>query len=445
MVSRRKVLGGVLGGVLAGSLAAGAGRAASGVAGKRVVVVGAGMAGIAAARDLVAAGATVTVLEARDRIGGRVWTSGLCRDLPVDLGASWIHGVRGNPLTVLADAAGLARVATEYESAAGFAGGFADEAAEPWDIIEAAQDGAEERQSLRDAVMAGAAWAAMDGAARGALRQFVHRAIEQEYGGDWGALSALHFDAGTAFGGGDMLFAGGYGALAAGLARGLDIRLGHRVVAVRMLARGVALDLAGGAGIEADHAVITLPLGVLQAGAVRFSPALATGRDAAIAALGMGLLNKCWLRFDRAPPVPDVDWIENLGPTAPLWAEWVNGGRALGAPVLLGFNAADTARALEPLDDRATVALAVQSLREMFGSRFPAPVAAQVTRWGRDPLALGSYSFLAAGSSPDDRAALSGADWDGRIVFAGEAASVDHASTVHGAWESGAAAARLML
>ena len=79
--------------------------------GKRVIVIGAGLAGLSAARDLQAAGADVVVVEARDRIGGRIWTSHHWPDLPMDLGASWIHGVEGNPLTELADAAGVERVA----------------------------------------------------------------------------------------------------------------------------------------------------------------------------------------------------------------------------------------------------------------------------------------------------------------------------------------------
>ncbi len=56
------------------------------------------MAGLVAARILNDTGFEVRVLEARDRLGGRIWT---VTDLgrPVDLGASWIHGVRGNPLT----------------------------------------------------------------------------------------------------------------------------------------------------------------------------------------------------------------------------------------------------------------------------------------------------------------------------------------------------------
>jgi monoamine oxidase len=86
---------------------------------------------------------------------------------------------------------------------------------------------------------------------------------------------------------------------------------------------------------------------------------------------------------------------------------------------------------LEGLDDRATVAAASDALRAMFGSGFPAPVAAQVTRWGRDPFSLGSYSFHATGSGPDSRRALAGAEWDGALWFAGEAAEPDYFGTAH--------------
>ncbi|MCJ7670625.1 MAG: FAD-dependent oxidoreductase, partial [Acidimicrobiia bacterium] len=66
--------------------------------GATVVVIGAGVSGLSAARRLDQMGYDVVVLEARDRIGGRVWTD---RSIghPVDLGASWIHGIDGNPLT----------------------------------------------------------------------------------------------------------------------------------------------------------------------------------------------------------------------------------------------------------------------------------------------------------------------------------------------------------
>lgn len=56
------------------------------------LVIGAGMAGLAAADSLHKAGETVTVLEARNRIGGRVHTDRSFSDIPVELGAEFIHG-----------------------------------------------------------------------------------------------------------------------------------------------------------------------------------------------------------------------------------------------------------------------------------------------------------------------------------------------------------------
>lgn len=73
-----------------------------------VAVVGAGIAGLAAADVVARAGLRTVVLEARDRVGGRIWTSNRWSDLPVDLGASWIHGTDGNPVYDEANRLGLA-------------------------------------------------------------------------------------------------------------------------------------------------------------------------------------------------------------------------------------------------------------------------------------------------------------------------------------------------
>jgi len=58
-----------------------------------VLVLGAGIAGLAVAARLCAAGRHVTVLEARDRIGGRILTLHPQRDVVVELGAEFLHGV----------------------------------------------------------------------------------------------------------------------------------------------------------------------------------------------------------------------------------------------------------------------------------------------------------------------------------------------------------------
>lgn len=425
------------------------GKTAQAAGGRRIAVIGAGMAGLAAGRALAQAGADVTVYEARDRIGGRVWTERSWPGLPVDMGASWIHGVTGNPITTLAQEAGAALHPTDYESAVAFAGGRERPyPAEPWALLEKAQERAgqaDEDLSLRAAVEALPRWAKMSGAERAAFRAAVHRMVEHEYGADWGDLSAWHYDEAGAFDGGDALFPQGYDQLARQAALGLTIRLGARLQTVATTRDGLRLTFADGAVVEADAMVCTLPLGVLQSGDVTFDPPLMPDRQAAIDALGMGLLNKCWLRFDAPPPVPAADWILNLGPPTDLWPEWVNPSAAKPAPLLLAFNAGPRADEVEAWDDATTLASAHDALRGMFGSRFPTPIAAQVSRWRVDPLAYGAYSYHAPGTGAETRRALAGLDWDGRLAFAGEAASPDHPSTVHGAWLSGLAAARALI
>lgn len=72
-----------------------------------VIVVGAGFGGLAAARFLHNSNVKVMVLESRDRIGGRVYTD-YSFGFPVDMGASWLHGVcKDNPLAPVIGKLGL--------------------------------------------------------------------------------------------------------------------------------------------------------------------------------------------------------------------------------------------------------------------------------------------------------------------------------------------------
>ncbi|EGD74218.1 monoamine oxidase [Salpingoeca rosetta] len=87
--------------------------------GERVIVVGAGLAGLAAATQLHEAGYEVVVVEGRDRVGGRVWTD-RSTGIPLDMGASWLHGIKGNPLYELAQAIGARTSETDYDRFAAY-------------------------------------------------------------------------------------------------------------------------------------------------------------------------------------------------------------------------------------------------------------------------------------------------------------------------------------
>lgn len=418
---------------------------------RRIAVIGAGLSGLAAAQQLRATGHTVEVIEARDRIGGRIWTSTRWPDLPVDCGASWIHGVKGNPLTAIADRIGARRLTTEYARSIAYdtSGEAFDDAAEKrlermrdllHDSIARAQSRDDDR-SIRQALTAGTR-RTLTPQERRDLAFLMAGEIEAEYAGSVDTLSAHAYDASEGFPGDDVIFADGYRVIVEHLARDLRIHTRRVVREIHWAASPVRIVTDDGE-FTADQVLVTLPLGVLQAGDVRFVPALPTAKRDAIAGLGMGVLDKCYLRFPEVFWPDDVDWIEYVPETHGAWVEWVSFARVAGKPVLMGFSAADRAREIETWSDRRIVDDAMRTLRTIYGDEIPAPVDWQSTRWASDPFARGSYSCNPVGATRAMRAALA-KPLDNRLFFAGEATGLDHFSTAHAAYLSGLRAAREM-
>ena len=419
----------------------------------RVIVIGAGLAGLAAARSLKVHGYEVLVLEGRDRIGGRIHTSTQWEDLPLDLGASWIHETRGNPLTALAAEAKATLLETSYDSSIAYDTdgselsasdeALLDELREQVEaILERAQDGPAD-QTLREA-LASLVGTDAPASTRRLVRFIISSEIETEYAGSAGELSAYWYDNMGGYAGPDKLFAAGFRVIVDHLAQGLDIRTGKVVTGIDWSESLVRVATAGGEDFDALKVLVTLPLGVLKTGQPVFTPPLPVSKQEAIAKLGMGLLNKCYLRFDSVFWDEDVDWIEYIPDTHGEWTEWVSFKRAADKPVLLGFLAAEQAVAKESLTDEQIVSSAMTVLRTLYGDDIPEPIDYQITRWASDRFARGSYSFNAVHSTPAMRRSLA-APMKGRLFFAGEATEETYFATAHGAYRSGIRAAEEMI
>ncbi|GAB4210814.1 MAG: FAD-dependent oxidoreductase [Roseiflexaceae bacterium] len=415
-----------------------------------VIVIGAGAAGLAAARRLSDAGKRVIVLEARDRIGGRVWSSRELDGLALDLGASWVHGASGNPIAELARRFKVQTATTDYDSLWRYnpdGSELSDADDEAVDNlfervmaqVETQREDAGDDGPLLAAIERARAAQGLDARRRRMLEYAIVTTVEHEYAADAGQLSLLHWDQGAELRGGDLVFPGGYDQVFTPLARGLDIRLGQRVQQVELAGDGVRVVASGGV-FRAERAVITLPLGVLQSDAVAFDPPLPAAKRAAIRRLGMGLLNKLYLRFPRAFWPAEPHMLGYINERRGEWAEWLNIRKYTGQPVLLGFNAGGVARRFEELRDEQVVDSALAVLRRIYGARIPDPQGYLLTRWAADPFARGSYSFLAPGATPRDYDTLA-ESVAGRLFFAGEATSRDSAASVHGAFRSGERAA----
>lgn len=419
--------------------------------GEKILVLGAGMAGISAARTLVDRGYSVTVLEARDVAGGRIRTD-VSLGAPVDLGASFIHGTRGNPLVALANRFGAATYNTDQEEAlyvnatgAPISQSVINQAQSDYDALFEnlllIKEGLEEDKSIgrfTRTLLKGVRQ--QRGAAIGDLVNFLVRSeIGVEFGADLNQMSLEYFDEDEAFSGPDLLLKPGYMSLINGLAQGLDIRFSQVVRGVAWSSSGVRVTTSSGV-FDADRVVVTLPLGVLKRGDIEFSPGLPKGKRTAIARLGMGVLDKSYFKFPTAfwqTGEDPVGYIGNVGAkNSNQIPEYYTLDQAVGAPILFGFTAGAQARRFEQLDIATVRETTMASFRKIFGSSVPEPEAMIQTRWSSDPYSYGSYSFVPVGGKTEYYDTLA-RPIDERVFFAGEATHRTYPGTVHGAYLSG--------
>jgi monoamine oxidase len=269
-----------------------------------------------------------------------------------------------------------------------------------------------------------------------------HTEIEHEFAASLEELSAQYWDEGEELSGGDLIVPGGLGAVVEPWSRGQDIRFGQAVERVSYDRDGVRVKTSQGLEIRAKKLIVTVPLGILKKGTIIFDPPLPKEKMEAIGRIGFGHYQKTALLYD------EIFWDSELhlfdwdgGATGREWAEWVNLYPFTGEPTLIAFHTAQAAYGIESMTDREIADAATEALASALGKKVPRPKDMIVSKWGHDPYSLGAYSFMGVGATPADRMML-GKPVAGSLYFAGESVSENYAATMHGAYETGLAAAK---
>nr|KAJ0209031.1 hypothetical protein LSAT_V11C400167120 [Lactuca sativa] len=393
-----------------------------------VIVIGGGFAGIAAARALHDASFQVIVLESRNRIGGRVRTD-YSFGFPVDLGASWLHGVcKENPLAPVISRLGLPLYRTSGDDSVLYDHDLESYALFDMDGNQVPQELVSQTNKVReefpeDMSIEHAISIVFERNPK--LRGFLIRSCSGTYV-EWkaGRIAAR--------------WTWTYGPWLPSSYKHTCQRARHPIRSqINRRKNGVKVSVENGKTLFADAVVVAVPLGVLKSNTIKFEPRLPEWKEEAIADLGVGIENKIVLHFERVF-WPNVEFLGVVSETSYGCSYFLNLHKATGHPVLVYMPAGRLAKDIEKLSDDAAANFAFLHLKKILPDASP-PIQHLVSRWGSDVNSLGSYSYDAVGK-PHDLYERLRIPVD-NLFFAGEATSVDYPGSVHGAYHTGLMAA----
>lgn len=404
---------------------------------KTIIVVGAGISGLAAAKKLKENGFDVIVLEAQDKVGGRLRTN---RNLGIafDEGASWIHGTTGNPITSLADEAGMNTFRTVDEDIISYdiGGVLRDETAfdnaetEFYDILDTLMNSGSKTESFETVFNN-----LYPNYANDRLWKFFLSTYLTFDCGDLNNLSSLYYGEGEEFGGEERISTNGYDTIPNYLAKDLLVKLNQRVSNIDYTGDKVKVT-HNGTTTEADYVIVSVPLGVLKENKIAFSPALPSTKQTAIQKVGMNCVNKFLLTWDTAF-WDDVQYIAYTPNVQDKFNYFVNVKKFHpSVNALMTFAYADAGRQTETMTDAQVIDEIMAHLKDIYGNNIPNPTNLLRTKWASNENTFGAYSYTAKETEMrhfDDLAEEVG----NKLFFAGEHTSIDYYSNAHGAYLSG--------
>ncbi|CAF1585403.1 unnamed protein product, partial [Didymodactylos carnosus] len=371
-----------------------------------VIIVGCGAAGIAAGLDLQSSSiSSFTILEARDRIGGRAYTKKL-DNVPIDLGASWIHNFDPNNAlykhmqceslvdsvfpndTVYYDYDGSQISVIVLEQS--------EEICEKlFDLVDEHRDKVlkEKEKDLSIAEVIEHAYnRELEGKSSQIKRtvDLILSEVEQYEASSLNQLSAACYQNNNAEDMSEKYVQNGYGTVLEKLGANLPVRLNTNVTyidASNSQLIKICTNNSPNIVYHCKYLLITIPLGCLKNNTIEFCPPLPEWKLASIKQMGYGLMNKIILQFssnfwgnegkyiNRTSNLirGEFCFIFNLSKQYELPNENCN--------ILALYVHGEFAYMLEKLTDDEIIEYAMQVLRRMYGTEIPKPLKYLITRW----------------------------------------------------------------
>ena len=454
------------------------------------IIVGAGWAGLKAADTLLSSGvSSILLLEATDFIGGRSKTNNdLIPNVPIDLGSEWLYtGLNSTTMAeVLLDDLGLGfnqstdfSVYSQVVFSESVSNGVivtkrlnASEMEGRFDRLWFGKDGfvgfaqqlskklskEDTDKAFGDALTDFEDENSIQNEDQQLLNMFMDEEIEIEYAGEQTDLSLEainHYSSkremkyfsvpGAGFGNAAQSFADPFYS---------KIKLNAKVIEINYEDDGNVMVSYFENGVvshaNSRTALVTVPLGVLKAGTISFTPNLPQDKQDVISNMGFGSLNKCIMYWEDPNDVvwpKDKKWIYLATPddeSSGTWTNFMNSLDTKGVPVLVSFIGGDESVAMEEQTDEEVLDDVMKNLLSMFPT-IARPDKFIITRWGKDEAFGGAYAFAKVGQNfAADAEVL--CERTGSLWFAGEATNVEgwHATTV-GAWNTGEVTATSMV
>ncbi|KAG2173264.1 hypothetical protein INT43_004638 [Umbelopsis isabellina] len=427
----------------------------------KVAILGGGAAGISAAKELVANGVhDFVIIEARDELGGRAHNLEFA-GYQIEKGCNWVQGLGTNPIYELAKKWDLDIVENNYDDLAFYDNHGKINGTKAYndfnDALDASYDLAENRSKTHQADISSRA--ALDLVGWNPLKP-IEQAVEY-YAFDW--EFAEDPDVTSAFYAyvGEDSYDGSFGPNSDDDKFVIDQRgfkyifvqeakqylkendprlmLSTTVTNVKWSDKGVTISTKDGAKIEADYAITTFSLGVLQNDDVTWTPEMPDWKRVGVFGFHMATYLKLFLAWDHQF-WDDNQYTVYADPASRgFYNTWQNFNaffpKNKTSNIFYVTLTQDQAYRIEAMSDEDIKAEVTEVVRGMYGKHINPPVDMFVPRWHSDPLFRGTYSNWPIGELEEHHKNMRAPM--GRVWFAGEAMSRGFYGYLQGAWITG--------